>query len=305
MVLVHQKLIWLTALVAVFLAFYKVKSGYHLYRSRALNLMTVGLSLMIFGAMLGLAGSMGIFGPGYSKSIVLFAIESIIGYVGGWALLIWGMAIWLPYLFSVSSRLRKKSKSVNLYDSISRVSAYGDASPATFGKIGKAVMDNYGFQAASFHVMTRTKQLSLFASIGLNEKSNQLLAVVKNSLYNKVYDAGEVLLADENYRPHNDIIIETDSGPIVEALALPVDFGANRIGVMTVYTDHPRVFGQDELGILDSICGNLGLIFYKDGLQRSIKTQKAFRDFVAVILKTVRSEGDLHTRVIRLAKLLE
>ncbi|MCP4582093.1 MAG: GAF domain-containing protein [candidate division Zixibacteria bacterium] len=40
-------------------------------------------------------------------------------------------------------------------------------------------------------------------------------------------------------------------------------------------------------------------------MQRSIKTQKAFRDFVAVILKTVRSEGDLHTRVIRLAKLLE
>jgi len=305
MIMVHQKIIMLTALIAVFLAFYKLKAGFFLHHSRALNIMAYGCGLLVFGTTVGLVGSMGILGPGYSKSLVYFGLESILGYMAGWALIILGMAKWFPYLFSVSNRLQKKSKSVKLYESISRVSTYGDASPSTFTKIAESVLQNYGFQAASFHIMNRANQLTLFASIGLSKKSKLLLEVVKNSLYDKVYKSGEVFQADDTIRLHKDIIVETIKGPVVDALALPVDFGTKRIGVMTMYTDHPRVFSQEELGVLDAVCNNLGLAFYKDGLQRSINSHRAFKDFIAVILKTSRSEGDINTRVVRLAKLLE
>ncbi len=305
MILVHQKLIMLTALIAVFLAFNKLKSGFFLHRSRALNIMAGGCALLIFGNLIGLIGSMGVFGPGYSKSLIYFGLESVVGYIFGWVLIVWGMAKWLPYLFSVSNRLQKKNKSVKLYESISKVSTYGSASPSTFTKIAESVLENYGFQAASFHIMNRANQLSLFASTGLSPKSRDYLEIVKDSLYDKVYKTGEVFQADDSIRLHKDIIIETGNGPVVDALAMPVDFGAKRIGVMTIYTDHARVFAQEELGVLDAVCNNLGLTFYKDGLQRSISAQKAFKDFIAVILKTSRSEGDLNTRVIRLAKLLE
>jgi len=305
MIMVHQKIIMLTALIAVFLAFYKLKAGFFLHRSRALNIMAYGCGLLVFGTLVGLVGSMGVLGPGYSNSLVYFTLESIVGYILGWALIIFGMAKWLPYFFSVSNRLQKKNRSVKLYESISKVSTYGDASPSTFTKIAESVLENYGFQAASFHIMNRANQLSLFASIGLSAKSRALLEVVKNSLYDKVYKTGEVFQADDTIRLHSDIIIETEQGPVEDALALPVDFGAKRIGVMTVYTDHPRVFSQEELGVLDAVCNNLGLVFYKDGLQRSISTHRNFKDFIAVILKTSRSEGDINTRVVRLAKLLE
>jgi len=305
MILVHQKLIMLTAMIAIFLAFYKLKAGFFLQRSRALKIMAFGCGLLIFGVLVGLIGSMGVLGPGYSKSLVYFALESVMGYIFGWTLIIWGLAKWLPYLFSVSNRLQKKNKSLKLYESISKVSTYGNASPSTFTKIAESVLENYGFQAASFHIMNRANQLSLFASIGLSKKSQSLLEVVKDSLYDRVYKSGEVFQADDSIRLHRDIIIETAHGPVVDALALPVDFGTKRIGVMAVYTDHPRVFSQEELGVLEAICNNLGLTFYKDGLQRSINTHRAFKDFIAVILKTARSEGDLNTRVIRLAKLLE
>ena len=305
MILAHQKLIWLMAMMAVFLAFNKLKSGYFIYRSKALRVMAYGCILLFFGTLVGLAGNMGLLGSGYSKSMVFFVIESIIGYVGGWALIIWGMALWLPYLFSVSSRLQKATKSIKLYESITRVSSYGDASPSTFSKIAAALLENYGFQGASFHIMNRDNILALFSSVGLTEKSKQVISKIKNGLFDRVFKTGEIFQADDSIRIHKDIIIETSSGPVADALAMPVDFGIKRVGVLTVYTDHPRVFTQDELRVLDAVCANLGLAFYRDGLQRSINSQKAFRDFIAVILKTARSDDNLNTRVIRLARLLK
>ena len=305
MVLAQQKLIWLIALIAIFLAFHKLKTGHFLYRSKAMKLMGAGCVMLIFGVLVGLAGHMGLLGIGYSKSVPYFVIESVIGYVVGWSLVIWGMALWLPYLFSVSNRLQKKTKSVNLYEAISKVSAYGDASPTTFGRIAGAVLENFGYQAASLHVTNTENMLSLFASVGLTEKSKKLLNDVKNTLIEKVHKTGEVFMADESIRIHKNIIIETVSGPVVEAVCLPVDFGARRVGALTVYTDHPRVFTQEELRVLEAVCANLGLAFYREGLQHSINSQLAFRDLVAVLLKTARADDNLNTRLIRQAKFLK
>ena len=304
MILVHQKLIWLMALIAIFLAFAKLKSGYFLFRPKALKLMTYGCVLLALGTTVGLAGHMGLLGPGYSLSMIYFIIESVMGYIVGWTLVIWGMILWLPYLFSVTSRLQKATKSISLYESITKVSSYGDASPTTFSKIASAALENYGYQGASIHILSRENRLSLFASIGLTEKSKELINSSDNSLYSKVFETGEIFQTDESIRIHKDIIIETTNGPVVEALAIPVDLGIKRVGVLTVYTDHPRVFSQEELRILEAVSANLGLAFYRDGLQRSIQSQQAFRDFIAVILKTSRSNDNLNTCVIRLAKLL-
>ena len=305
MVLAHQKLIWLMALIAIFLAFHKLKASYFLHRSKAMKMMTAGCLFLGFGASLGLAGHMGLLGIGYSKSVLYFVLESVVGYIGGWSLIIWGMALWLPYLFSVSNRLQKKTKSVNLYEAISKVSAYGDASPATFGRIAGAVLENFGYQAASLHVISTDNKLSLFASLGLTENSKKMLEDVRDSLIEKVYKTGEVFLADESVRIHRNFIIETVSGPVVEAIGLPVDFGAKRVGALTVYTDHPRVFSQEELRVLDAVGANLALAFYREGLQHSINSQLAFRDLVAVLLKTARANDNLNTRLIRLAKFLK
>lgn len=305
MVLVHQKLIWLVALIAVFIAFTKIKSGYFIYRSKAMKIMAYGCGLLIFGNLIGLAGYMGVFGANYSKLMVFFILESVIGYIGGWAMLIWGMSLWLPYLFSVSNRLQKKNKSVKLYESISRVSAYGDASPSTFNKIAATVIDNYGFQAASLHVLGKDNRLSLFASLGLTDESKKSISAVKNSLFDKVFQSGEIYQADETFKIHKDILIETADGPVVDALALPVDFGIKKVGVLTIYTSCPRIFTQEEMQIFEAFCVNLGLAFYRSGLQRSINQHKAFSDFISVMLKTTRSEDNLNSRVIRLAKLLK
>ena len=293
------------ALVAIAISFHKIKSGYYIYSSRALVLMKYGLLLLIFGAAVGLVGSMNIIGPGYGKSIVYFSLESIIGYIGGWALIIWGMAEWLPYLFSVTGRLQKKTKSVKLYETLTKVSAFGDASPATFGKIAAEVLESFGYQAASLHIPDKTKTLTMFASVGLSAGSKKLLSKVTSSLFDKVYNTGEIFQADESVKIHSDVIAETDNGPVVDALAMPVDFGTKRLGVFTVFTDHPRIFSQEELRVLDAACGNLALAFYKDGLQRSINSQKSFKDLIAVILKSSRSDENLNTRVVRLAKLFK
>lgn len=305
MVLVHQKLILLMAFIAVLVAFSKIKSGYHYYGSKALRRMTYGVLFLIFGSAVGLIGSTSILGPGYSKSLVYFILESVVGYIAGWSFIIWGMAEWLPYLFSVSSRLQKKSQRLKVYESTMKVLSYSDASPATFNRIASTIIENYGYQAASLHIPDKAKRLSLFAAVGLTKKSRELISVVQNSLYNRVYSTGEVFQADETNRIHKGINIETKSGPAVDALAMPVDFGANRIGVMTLYTDHPRVFARDELEVLDAVSSNLGLAFYKDGLQKSVNANKSFKDFIAVILKTSRADDNFNSRMIRLAKLLK
>ncbi len=184
------------------------------------------------------------------------------------------------------------------------MSGYGDASPATFNKIAENLIESYGYQAASLHIPDKYGKLSLFTSVGIPKQSRDLIQTVNDSLYNKVYDTDEIFQADESVRVHRDVIVETEDGPVVDALALPVNFGTSRVGVMAVYTDHPRVFSQEELSALDSVCANLGLAFYKDGLQKSITHNKAFKDFIAVILKSSRGDDNLNTRIIRLAKLM-
>lgn len=305
MFLAQQKLIWLASLISVFLVFYKLKSGYFLHRPKATLMMAYGCCLLMVGTITGLAGNMGLLGAGYSQSTVFFVIESIIGYIGGWVLIIWGMALWLPYLFSVSTRLQRKVNSVRLYETISKLSAYGDASPATFRKIATAVMEHYSYQGVSLHVVDVKNQLSLFASVGLTDRSKKLISSVEDGLYAKVYKTGEIFQADDQVRIHPDIIIETTTGPVVDALAMPVDFGTKRVGVLTIYTDHFRLFSQEDLRVLEAVCANLGLAFYREGLQRSINSHMTFRDFVAVILKTSRSDDNLNTQIIRMGKLLK
>ena len=61
MILAYQKLIWLMAIIAILIAFYKLRSGYFSYRLRAIKIMSYGCILLIFGTLVGLAGNMGIF----------------------------------------------------------------------------------------------------------------------------------------------------------------------------------------------------------------------------------------------------
>lgn len=304
MFLAQQKLIWLLSIISVFFIFYKLKSGYFLHRPKAALMMAYGCGLLIFGTIIGLVGNMGLLGAGYSQSTVFFIFESIVGYIGGWILIIWGMVLWLPHNFSISTHLHRKTKNVKLYENISRLAAYGGTSPAMFRKIAKAVMEHCGYQGASLHVIDKQNRLLLFASVGLTEKSKKMISSVKNSLFAKAYKTGDIFQADDQIRIHPKNIIETTSGPVVDALAVPVDFCAKQVGVLTVYTDHPGLFLQEDLRALEVVCAHLGLAFYKEGLQRSINSQMVFRDFIAVILKTCRSEDNLNTHMIRLGKLL-
>jgi transcriptional regulator with GAF, ATPase, and Fis domain len=304
MFIAQQKLIWLLALVAVFLAYKKLQEGHFVYRSRATSYLTYGFSLLAFGTCMGLLGNVGILGQGYANSLVFFFLESVVGYVAGWGLIIWGMALWLPYVFSVSSRLDKKTKFLNLYEVIAKVSTYGGASPATFGKIANEIMEYLGYQGISLHIMNTDNRLELFSAVGLTEKSQKLIGRPRGNLYEKVYTGGEIFQADSQLKLHPEIIIETTSGPVVDAIALPVDCGAKRVGVIAFYSDQPRHYSLEELQVLELLAADLGQLFYRDGLARSLDQQKTIRDFMAVIMKTARSDDNLNTQAIRLAKLL-
>ena len=304
MFLAQQKLIWLLSVVSVFLVFYKLKSGYFLHRRKAVMMMAYGCSLLIFGTVIGLVGNMGLLGAEYSKSMVFFILESMVGYTGGWVLMILGIALWLPYNFSISTCLHSETKKVKLYENISRLSAYGNGSATTFRKIAEAVMKHHDYQGASLHVVDKQNQLSLFSSVGLTERSKRLISSVKSGLHAKVYKTGEIFKLDEQIRINHEDTIETTSGPVVDALAVPVDFCNKRIGVLTVYTDHPGLFSQEDLRTLEVACEHVGLMLYKEGMQRSNNSQKAFRDFISVILKTCRSNDNLNTHIIRLGRLL-
>ena len=305
MVLVHQKLILITAVIAALLAFMQIKSRNAIFGSRALRSMCYGGLLLIFGALVGLVGSSGILGPGYSRSLAYFLLESIVGYIGGWSLIIWGMVGWLPYQFTLSSRLHDETSRLKLYESIMKTSSYGDASPAAFKHIARELMKRYNYQAASLHIPGRSGNLSLYASIGLPQKSIELINMVKDTIYNKAFESGDVFQLDEAFKIHKNTVFNSDAGAIVDALAVPVEFGTKRVGVMAVYTDHVRVFNQGELKALEAVGAGLALSLYNKVLQRAVTAGRSFRDFIAVIQKTPGAAANLNTRLVRLAKLMK
>jgi len=304
MLLAQQKLILALALTAAILAFRKLKAGTLAYRPRGVLLMGLGAGLLLFGTMVGLFGSIGVLGTGYQKSRMIFLFESVVGYLGGCVALIWGMALWLPYVFSISVRLDKKTKSLKLYEFISKASIHGDASPATFGRIISEVIDLLGFQAASLHMMNTANKIELYSSVGLAEKTRKALAFA-GGMIAAVYKKGEIFQLDRQGGLDDGIVYETTSGPAVEIISLPIDFGARRIGVLTFFTNHPRVFSQEEIRTIEVVAANLGIAFYRDGLMRSMISLTSLRDFMAVILKSSRADDNFNTQAIRLARLLK
>jgi transcriptional regulator with GAF, ATPase, and Fis domain len=301
MFIAQQKLIWLLALAAAILVFRKLQQGQGRYQSKAYKLFTYGSCLLIFGTSLGLLGEIGFLGVNYARSWVFFFLESALGYLGGWALIIWGLTKWLPLVFTLSSKIDNGQKHVGLYEMVAKIASHGDSSPATFTRVANAVSDYIGYQAVSLHMMNTGNVLELYSAVGLTEKSKNLISRPRGGLYEKVYNSGEIFQADNEYRLHNDIIVETTSGPVADALCLPVDCGARRVGVITFYTSIPYDFVGD-LAVLEFVAANLGQAFYLSGLSRSLDQQKTMRDFMAVIMKTARSEDNLNTQAIRLAK---
>ncbi len=305
MLLAQQKLILVLALLAAILAFRKLKAGALAYRPRAVLLMGMGAGLLLFGALVGLFGSIGVLGIGYQKSWLIFLLESVVGYLGGGAALIWGMALWLPYVFSISIRLDKKAKSLKLHEFISKASVHGDASPATFGRIITEVIDLLGFQAASLHMMNTANKIELYSSVGLAEKTRKALAYAESGMIATVFKKGEIFQLDREGGLDDGIVYETTAGPVVEIISLPIDFGTRRIGVLTFFTNHPRVFSQEEIRTIEVVAANLGITFYRDGLMRSMVSLTSLRDFMAVILKSSRADDNFNTQAIRLARLLK
>ncbi|NLI15677.1 MAG: hypothetical protein GX409_05250 [candidate division Zixibacteria bacterium] len=301
MFIAQQKLIWLLALTAIILVFKKLQQGPGSYRNKIYRIFTYGSCLLVTGTAMGLLGEIGVLGTNYSRSWIFFLVETGIGYLGGWALIVWGLTRWLPLVFTLSNKVDKGDKHIGLYELVARITGRGDFSPAAFTRMANAVNDYLGYQAVSFHMLNTSGRLELYSAIGLTEKSKGLIARPKSGLFEKVYDSGEIFQADSDYPLHSDIIIETVSGPVVDAVCLPVDCGAKRIGVITFYTNVPYDFVAD-LAALEYVAGSLGQICYLSGLARALDQQKTMRDLTAVIMKTARSDDNLNTQAIRLAK---
>jgi len=91
MFIAQQKLIWLLALTAIILVFRKLQQSPGMYRNRIYKIFTYGSFLLVFGTSIGLLGETGFLGVNYARSWIFFFLETAVGYLGGWALIIWGL----------------------------------------------------------------------------------------------------------------------------------------------------------------------------------------------------------------------
>jgi hypothetical protein len=299
MEIIQQRLIWLLG-TASLLVFLYGPTGRLIDMPRvSLTKIRAGLSLIMFGAIAGIIGRMGILSQDVARSGIIFYLENIVGCLGGWCLALWGVIEWA-------------GESTGSTVSASRTRAYSE-------KLAQAVIDEQfagpfleriarylsmalGCDGLSLHTKKAHGGFGLQFEYGFGPDLAQAIAHPKSS--SPVVRAsylGETVILSTPEEIHADGIITTANGPVTKCIAMPLNNGS---AVLAAYYSRSHGFGDTENGIMNKTAQALSSCIRRDAAGREHERRQRVSEFQASISKIFETDSGLYTPLIKSAKLI-
>ncbi|OGC89812.1 MAG: hypothetical protein A2W25_02925 [candidate division Zixibacteria bacterium RBG_16_53_22] len=299
MEIIQQRLIWLLGTASLLIVLSRMTTRQFAASGVSLSKIKLGLSLLLFGAMAGIVGRLGVIDQALLRSGLVFYLENIIGCLGGWCLIVWGvMESGGGELDSPITASRSRAFAEKLARAVVREQAIG-----TFweqmSRYLKMALDCDG---VSLHTVKGEGKFELLFENGLgSDIPSSVRDPQQSSLIAEAALHGESVVSSDSGRIHAAGLVATSRGPVESFAAIPFENGT---AVLAAYYSRKHRLNSVELEILNIMASALGKYIRLAAADRENKRQLQLRDLQSTLSGIFRANSGLYSPLIISAKLI-
>jgi len=303
--IIQQKLIWFLGSSAALILLFKLKLNRAGLNRASLLRFRIGFGLIVAGSFIGMISKIGLATGAHIQNWQIGFLE-ILGYLGGWTLIILGSIRWSKDLFDQKGNPLITVNAKVLSEKIAASLIKGHHHNQLLSIISQDIKDVFRSQAITLHKTTEDGGLRLVFESGLTLQSKELiLEPSENShLFWKSKNAGSVVISDKDLVYGDGFRLASDDGPLHMIISLPVEFEGSTMGVISLYRTDNVAFNEDEAALLAIVGDALGICLENDNAERKFNLVSRYREMLIMAVKPFEKNESLLSALIKSAKLV-
>jgi len=304
--IIQQKLVWLMASGAALMLFFRLdlhRAGIGL---AALNKLKAGFMLILVGAAVGITYRVGFSTGSFSESGIVFYLETLLGYVFGWVLIIWGTIQWASDYFDLRGKLLTTTSGRWIREKVSSSLIDSQGPNRLLEGVTGDLLSVLSCQAISLHRVREDGRLHLVFERGLASASAGLIENLKgeDNLYCASKRSAQAMIIDGNHELTAGAKLETLSGPVASAICVPVGSGSETLAVFTAYRTQEKDFDGDDLSLIRTVCDGLSAALKRDIAEKNCRLETRYKEMLLVAAKPFDNGESLISALVKSAKLI-
>jgi len=306
MEIIQQKLIWFLGCFAALILLFKLQLGRAGMRKNALTRIKTGIIILMAGSFMGITVKAMFPESGFALSGYAFFIETLLGYILGWAFIIWGLVSWARSYFDMKGKPLTTAGSRIISDAVLSSLLKGNAAKLLFNSLAKDIFSILDCHALTFHRSIEKGRLKLAFHKGLTDSSARLLEFPRGerSVFLVSARSRQGVISDRRYVLHEFSYPETPKGAITGSISLPVIYNGQLLGVLSAYRIKKNPFKGDDLRVLEPAAAGIGAALQKEDAEREHQQDNRYRELLSVAVKSLGTGEPMVSALIKSAKLI-
>ncbi len=304
--IIQQKLIWLMAGGAALVLLFRLDLRRAGIRITALNRLKAGFMLILVGAVVGITYRVGFSTGSFSESGIAFYLETLLGYVLGWVLIIWGMIQWARDFFDHRGNLLTTTSGRWIKGKVSSSLINSQGPNQLLDGVAEDLLSILSCQAISLHRVWEDNRLHLVLERGLTSASASIIENVmgEDNLYCASKMSVQAMIIDGNHELTAGTKLETLSGPVESAICVPVGSGGETLAIFTAYRTEEKDFDSDDLSLIRTVCDGLSAALKRDIAEENYRLETRYKEMLLVAAKPFDNGESLISALVKSAKLI-
>ena len=272
----------------------------------ALNKLKAGFILILAGAAVGIIYRVGFSTGSFSESGIVFYLETLLGYVFGWALIVWGTIQWARDYFDLRGKLLTTTSGRWIREKVSSSLIDSQGPNRLLKGVTEDLLSVLSCQAISMHRVQEDGRLHLAFESGLTAASANLIETLKgeDNLYWASKKSGQAMIIDGNHELTTGAKLETLSGPVASAICVPVYSGGETLAILTAYRTQEKDFDSDDLGLVRIVCSGLSAALKRDVAEKDYRLETRYKEMLLLAAKPFDNGESLISALVKSAKLI-
>lgn len=272
----------------------------------ALNKLRAGFILIIAGAAVGITHRIGFSIGSFSESGIAFYLETLLGYVLGSVLIIWGTIQWARDYFDHRGNLLPTTSGKWISGKVSSSLIENRGPNRLLEDVTEDLLSILSCQAISLHQVWEDGCLNLIFERGFASASANAIENPKgeDNLYCASKRSAQAMILDGDHELSAGAKLETLSGPVVTAICVPVRSGSETLAILTVYRTFQRDFNSDDLDLAGIVCNGLGATLKGDIAEKNYRLEARYKEMLLLAAKPFDNGESLISALVKSAKLI-
>ncbi len=303
---IQQKIIWILGSGALLILLFKINLTRAGLSRSVLVKFKIGFGLIFIGSLLGIILKIGLLTGSISYLWQAYFAEAVIGYVLGWAMIVTGAIEWVGAYFDKKGRPLATINERAISERVSTSLIKGHRANQLLDSAESEMFNIFHCQAVLLHKVEEDSGLRLAYESGLAPGSKDLVnsPVDDKHMFWIAKKTGKAVISDKDLVFGDGTRLSSESGPLMLGVSAPVKFENDVLGILSLYRTQKRAFEQDDIDLLEIVCGGLGVALDSEISEKKYNLVSRYKEMLIMAAKPFENGEVLISALIKSAKFI-